>query len=177
MMNSVAAHSQVGPELQTEVCQFLYREARTLDENRFEDWLEMLTEDVSYEMPLTLTRERSEQDRVYDTEMQYYSENIHSLKMRVARLRTEYAWAEDPPTRTTHLVLNVELEPGEDDSEVVARSAFLVFANRGPLGDWEKFVGRRTDVLLRDESGWKVRRRTLHLDQATLGANTISVFL
>jgi len=174
---TVATSPKITPELHTEICQFLYREARTLDENRFEDWLDMLTEDVAYDMPLTLTRERSELDRAYEPEMQYYAENIHSLKMRVARLRTEYAWAEDPPTRTTHMVLNVELEPGEDQSEVLVHSAFLVFANRGPLPDWEKLIGRRVDVLVREGSDWKIRRRTLYLDQATLGANTISVFL
>ena len=174
---TVATSPKITPELHTEICQFLYREARTLDENRFEDWLDMLTEDVAYDMPLTLTRERSELDRAYEPEMQYYAENIHSLKMRVARLRTEYAWAEDPPTRTTHMVLNVELETGEDQSEVLVHSAFLVFANRGPLPDWEKLIGRRVDVLVREGSDWKIRRRTLYLDQATLGANTISVFL
>lgn len=174
---SVAATAKLTHELQTEVCQFLYREARTLDENRFEDWLDMLTEDVKYDMPLTLTRERAEQDRAYEPEMQYYSENIHSLKMRVARLRTEYAWAEDPPTRTTHMVLNVELEPTEDATEVLARSVFVVYANRASLPDWEKFIGRREDVLVRDGADWKIRRRTLYLGQATLGAPTISFFL
>jgi 3-phenylpropionate/cinnamic acid dioxygenase small subunit len=172
-----AARPKVSADLHTDVCQFLYREARTLDENRFEDWLEMLADDVRYEMPLTLNRERAERERVYDPDMQYFAENIHSLKMRVARLGTEYAWAEDPPTRTRHLVLNVELEPGEDQSEVVAHSAFVVFANRGGLGEWQTYVGRRTDLLVRDGSDWKIRRRSLYLDQAVLGTNSISIFL
>jgi 3-phenylpropionate/cinnamic acid dioxygenase small subunit len=174
---SVIQSGGVRVELYLDVCQFLYREARTLDEQRFEDWLAMLTEDVVYEMPLTLTREKAEQARVHDPEMQYFAENIHSLRMRVARLGTEYAWAEDPPTRTRHLVLNVEVEPNEDESEVVAHSAFLVYANRGVLGDWDTLVGRREDVLVRAEQDWKIRRRVLYLDQAVLGNNSISVFL
>lgn len=175
-MSTVQSRGQVGADLHFEVTQFLYREARVLDENRFDDWLEMLTEDVVYEMPLTLTRERAESARVYEPEMQYFSENIHSLRMRVARLGTDYAWAEDPPTRTRHLVLNVELEPADDES-VMAHCAFVVFANRGSLGDWETLVGRRNDLLVRDGLDWKLRRRTLRLDQAVLGANTISIFL
>jgi 3-phenylpropionate/cinnamic acid dioxygenase small subunit len=174
---SVIQSGGVRVELYLDVCQFLYREARTLDEQRFEDWLAMLTEDVVYEMPLTLTREKAEQARVHDPEMQYFAENIHSLRMRVARLGTEYAWAEDPPTRTRHLVLNVEVEPNEDESEVVAHSAFLVYANRGVLGDWDTLVGRREDVLVRADQDWKIRRRVLYLDQAVLGNNSISVFL
>jgi 3-phenylpropionate/cinnamic acid dioxygenase small subunit len=174
---SVVHGGGVRVELYLDVCQFLYREARTLDDQRFEDWLAMLTEDVVYEMPLTLTREKAEQARVHDPEMQYFAENIHSLRMRVARLGTEYAWAEDPPTRTRHLVLNVEVEPSEDESQVVAHSAFLVYANRGVLGDWDTLVGRREDVLVRADQDWKIRRRVLYLDQAVLGNNSISVFL
>ena len=169
--------TRASAELYTEVCQFLYREARLLDENRFEDWLELLTDDIAYEMPLTLTRERAEQARVHDPEMQYFAENIHSLKMRVARLGTEYAWAEDPPTRSRHLVHNVEVEPNDDESEVVAHSAFVVYGNRSDSGDWDTLVGRREDLLVRDGSNWKIRRRTLYLDQAMLGANSITIFL
>jgi 3-phenylpropionate/cinnamic acid dioxygenase small subunit len=169
--------TQVSAELYTEICQFLYREARLLDENRFEDWLELLTDDITYVMPVTRTRERAEQTRVHDPDMQYFDENIHSLKMRVARLGTEYAWAEDPPTRSRHLVHNVELEPNEDESEVVAHSAFVVYGNRGDSATWDTLVGRREDLLVRHGSDWKIRRRTLYLDQALLGGNSITLFL
>lgn len=176
-MSATDAPSRISADLYIDACQFLYREARTLDENRFEDWLEMLSEDVIYEMPVTLTRERVELDRIYDPDMQFFAENIHSLKMRVARLATDYAWAEDPPTRTRHLVLNIELEPGAEPGEFVASCAFVVYANRGNLGTWDTIVGHRRDVLAREGAGWKLRRRTMYLDQAVLGANTLSFFL
>jgi 3-phenylpropionate/cinnamic acid dioxygenase small subunit len=167
----------VGADLYTEILQFFYREARLLDELRFDDWLELFTDNMSYEMPLTLTRERAEHDRVYDRDMQYFSDNIHSLRMRIARLRTDYAWAEDPPTRTRHLVLNIEVEPGAGDSELIVHSAFVVYANRGDQPDWTVFVGKREDVLVHASHGWKISRRTLALDQAVLGPHSISIFL
>jgi 3-phenylpropionate/cinnamic acid dioxygenase small subunit len=176
-MSATGEQTRISADLYTNACQFLYREARTLDEHRFDDWLAMLTEDIIYEMPLTVTRERAERDRIYDPDMQWFSENIHSLRMRVARLATDYAWAEDPPTRTRHLVLNIELEPGGGAGEFVARSAFVVYANRGSLRTWETLVGHRDDVLLREGDEFKLRRRTMYLDQAVLGANTISFFL
>ena len=168
---------RVSSELHTDVCQFLYREARILDEHRFEEWLELLTDDVIYEMPVTLTRERAEQDRVHDPEMQHFAETAHSLKMRVQRLGTEYAWAEDPPTRTRHLVLNVELEPDGTESEVVVHCAFLILSNRGASGEWNTLAGRREDVLVWAGDDWKISRRHLYLDQATLGMHSISFFL
>jgi 3-phenylpropionate/cinnamic acid dioxygenase small subunit len=176
-MSATDEEAGISADLYKDACQFMYREARTLDENRFEEWLALLTEDVIYEMPLTMTRERAERDRTSDPDMQWFSENIHSLKMRVARLSTDYAWAEDPPTRTRHLLLNIELEPGEGTGEFVARCAFVVYASRGSLSTWETIVGHRADVLVRDGGEWKLRRRTMYLDQAVLGANTLSFFL
>jgi 3-phenylpropionate/cinnamic acid dioxygenase small subunit len=167
----------VSAELYTEVLQFLYREARLLDEHRYEDWLALVTEDLVYEMPLTLTRERAEHDRVYDREMQYFAENFHSLRMRIDRLGTDYAWAEDPPTRTRHLVHNVEVVPHAVEDQLTVHSAFVVYASRGSRPDWDVFVGKREDILLRSGDGWKIRRRTLTLDQAVLGVNSISVLL
>ena len=38
--------------LQHEVEQFLYHEARLLDERKFDDWLALLTDDIHYWMPI-----------------------------------------------------------------------------------------------------------------------------
>jgi ethylbenzene dioxygenase beta subunit len=40
----------MGDELIREVEQFLYREARLLDERRFHEWLALFTDDVRYWM-------------------------------------------------------------------------------------------------------------------------------
>jgi ethylbenzene dioxygenase beta subunit len=172
------AAQAVAPELYLEVLQFLYREADLLDQGRFEDWLELLDEQIQYEMPLTLTRERAEQARVHASAMEYLSENIESLRMRVARLRTEYAWAEDPPSRTRHVVGNVQVEPEAGaNGDLRVRSAFCVFVNRGDWSDYRLFVGSRDDLLTRRNGGLAVRKRAIYLDQATLGPHSISIFL
>ncbi|MBS1888198.1 MAG: aromatic-ring-hydroxylating dioxygenase subunit beta [Actinobacteria bacterium] len=175
-MSAEATGQAVDPALHLELSAFLFREARLLDEGRFEDWLALLAEDIAYEMPLTLTRERSESERVHDPRMGYFSENIHSLRTRVARLRTDYAWAEDPPTRTRHLLSNLEARELEDGRYEV-RSAFVVYASRGNQTGWDQFVGGRRDTIERVEEGLLLTRRLLLLDQAMLGANSISIFL
>jgi 3-phenylpropionate/cinnamic acid dioxygenase small subunit len=167
----------VDAALHLAVSQFLFREARLLDERRYEEWLDLLTEDMTYEMPLTLTREGAESARVHDYEMTYFSENIHSLRMRVDRLRTDYAWAEDPPTRTRHLLSNLEVYATDEPGVLTTHAAFVVYANRGSLPDWDQYVGTRQDTVVRHGDSWKVRRRLLLLDQALLGTNSISVFL
>lgn len=168
--------ASVKPEVYLTVLQFLYSEADLLDAHRYDDWLGLLSDDFVYEMPLTLNRDRSEQQRVYDSEMEYFSDNLESLRMRVRRLGTDYAWAEDPPTRTRHMVSNVlvtELTTGE----LRARSAFCVFANRGSRSEYELFVGSREDTLRCDGDRLMLARRTLWIDQSVLGANSISIIL
>lgn len=177
MSEDTAAPTRIGAELYLEVLQFLYREAQVLDDNRFHDWLELLSDDIVYEMPGTLTRDRSEQDRIYDEEIAHFAENIGSLRMRVARLDTEYAWAEDPPTRTRHLVSNVVVAPAEEADALIASCAFVVYVNRTNRSQYDLFVGNRRDVLRRESSDLRIARRTLWLDQAIVGVNSISVFL
>jgi 3-phenylpropionate/cinnamic acid dioxygenase small subunit len=169
--------SVVSQDIYLEVLQFLYHEADLLDSGQFDDWLGLLAEDLEYEMPLTVTRERSEKRRMYNETMEYFAESFESLSMRVARLNTEYAWAEDPPTRTRHLVSNVQVLPGADANEVEARSAFCVFGNRGKSTHYDLYVGSRVDVLRRSDAGWKLQKRKIFLDQATLGSHSISIFL
>src|SRR4029077_2422330 len=54
-------------------------------------------------------------------------EDKRYLEMRVARLDTGMAWAEDPPSRTRHLIGNLEVSAPPANGEVAARTAFLVY--------------------------------------------------
>jgi 3-phenylpropionate/cinnamic acid dioxygenase small subunit len=92
------------------------------------------------------------------------------------------AWAEDPPSRTRHLITNVvvrHVDPSQhrefsvDDLEV--RSAFLVYRNRLQREE-NIFAGRRTDILRRVSAGLQVARRVVLLDQNVLQAKNISTF-
>src|ERR1700732_2693309 len=110
-----------------EVEQFLYREARLLDERRFHEWLELFTDDVRYWMAGRRNRYPKsskaiaildlgryvEEDSADAAELAILDENKQTLSARVARFDTGMAWAEDPPSRTRHLLANIEIEPGD----------------------------------------------------------------
>jgi 3-phenylpropionate/cinnamic acid dioxygenase small subunit len=157
-----------------DVLHFLNVEADLLDEGRFDEWLELLTEEVRYRMPVTVTRERSDLP-IYAADMEIMSESIHSLRLRIDRLKTEYAWAEDPPSRTRHLVTNVVVRQGASDDEVLASSSFCVYWSRSiaPQGDF--FIGRRRDRLVRVAGAWRLAEREMFLDSATLSANGVTI--
>ena len=89
-----------------EVVEFLYQEAELLDTGRFRDWLALMTEDLSYRMPVRVTRVGRKQ-KDYSDEMEIFSDDLSSMRLRVDRLATGSAWAEDPPSRTRHLVSDI----------------------------------------------------------------------
>src|SRR5215208_5733840 len=117
------------PEAYLAICQALYQEAALLDQRRFEEWLQFLTEDVVYQAPVRMTRERGKPD--ISDEMFHFDDNYGSLRLRVERINTNFAWAEDPPSRTRHVVSNVQVFATEREDEVEVRSGLLVYRNRG----------------------------------------------
>ncbi|MBB6193373.1 biphenyl 2,3-dioxygenase beta subunit [Sphingobium wenxiniae] len=171
---------RVGVELQHEVEQFLYREAALLDNRRFEEWIDLLADDIRYFMPLRTNRSRREQSLEYsnDHESAYFDDDKQTMKARVRKLRSSSSWSEDPPSRTRHLVSNVLIEPGSDDMSFVVSAAVLVY--RGRLERQVDIIsGERRDILRRADNalGFQIAARTFLIDQATLLANNISFFI
>ncbi len=172
-----------------EIEQFLYREARLLDERRFAEWLDLFTEDVRYSMStrgnyypssskavaiLDPTR-RPNDDRAEEDALAVLDETKATLAGRVARLETGMAWAEDPPSRTRHSIANIEVTPGAAAAEVEIRCNFIVYKSRSDA-EQDFYVGARRDRLRRVEGAWKIARRRLTLDQNVLLAKNISIF-
>jgi 3-phenylpropionate/cinnamic acid dioxygenase small subunit len=95
--------------------------------------------------------------------------------VRVARLDSGMAWAEDPPSRTRHLIGNLVVDP-LDSGEVQAKTAFLVYRSHLET-DREVFAGSREDVLRPVGGGWKIAKRTIRLDANVLLDKNLSIFL
>jgi len=97
------------------------------------------------------------------------------LEMRVARLETGIAWAEDPPLRRRHIIGNLVTAPLEN-GEVEAKTAFLLYRSHLET-DHQLLSGSREDALRNVNGGWRVRRRTIVLDANVLLDKNLSVFL
>ncbi|MFL5279634.1 MAG: aromatic-ring-hydroxylating dioxygenase subunit beta [Rhodopila sp.] len=156
---------------------FYIREAWLLDERKFREWLDLFTDDVLYFMPRRKNVPRREAHRELTPlgDLAILEEDKRYLAMRVERLDTGMAWAEDPPSRTRHLIGNLEVEPLEN-GEVRARTAFLVYRSHLET-DHQVLSGCREDMLRRVGGGWKVARRTIVLDANVLLDKNLSVFL
>src|SRR5260370_7750423 len=114
----------MGDELIREVEEFLYREARLLEERRFHEWLQLFTDDVRYWMVTrsnlyprsskaiaSLNPGRNVDENADEDGLAILDETKNTLEGRVAPLETGMAWAEDPPSRTRHLIANIEVPP------------------------------------------------------------------
>jgi 3-phenylpropionate/cinnamic acid dioxygenase small subunit len=125
-------------------------------------------------MPVRINREKGDHPDASEA-MEHFSEDRVTLRLRVERLKTDFAWAEDPPSRTRRFVSNVRVSPGADGT-VDTRSYLLVYRNRGDTPAVEILSGERRDVLVRAAGGWRIRRRTIIIDQASLGAKNLAIF-
>jgi 3-phenylpropionate/cinnamic acid dioxygenase small subunit len=157
-----------------ETVRWLDTEAELLDSGQFEAWLALLTDDVQYSMPIQLTRERGASSEVR-SRAPHFLENAVTLRMRVERLKTEFAWAEDPPSRTRRFVTNVR--PRALGHAVEVRSYLFMYRSRGDATAVELISAERHDVLRRTPAGLRLCRRDVQIDQATLAVRNLAVML
>ncbi|KAF3996158.1 aromatic-ring-hydroxylating dioxygenase subunit beta [Glaciimonas immobilis] len=169
----------VGADMYNRLTEFLYDEARLLDQIRLKEWTEMLDTDLLYTAPLRETRSLVDQAKSIIRTVQHFHDNYRSIMGRVARLTaTKSAWAEDPPSRTRRLVTNVFVETTQIANEFSVRSYMLITRSRFNSDEFDLISGERHDVIRLTESGaFKLARREIILDQAVLGTPNLAIFL
>ena len=103
--------------------QFLYHEARLLDTQRYEEWLELFTDDATYWVPL-----QQNQKDPFET-----SSIIHDdrtlLELRVKQARHPRAHARLPLARTVHQIGNVMVEEDKEEVRVNSTLTLVEFRN------------------------------------------------
>jgi 3-phenylpropionate/cinnamic acid dioxygenase small subunit len=169
--------TQAKIDLLREVEQFLYQEARLLDERRFHEWLDLFTDDVNYWMPTRSNRRLDDMEKEVSGphDLAYFNDNLDMLKARVSRLNSGMAWAEDPPSRTQHLITNVQAEETETPGVCEVTSLFMLY--RGRLEhEVDIFCGTRYDTLRRVDADLKIARRKIVLAQNVIMSKNMSMF-
>ncbi|MGA8254177.1 MAG: 3-phenylpropionate/cinnamic acid dioxygenase subunit beta [Mycobacterium sp.] len=156
--------------------QFLVDEAYLLDAQQYELWLDTLTDDIRYVMPVRVTTARG---AGFDTSpgMAHFDEDKYSLSQRVARFATEHAWTEDPPSRLRHFITNVRAFATDDDAHLEVESAELLFRSRGDVNESALMSCGRQDVLRRSGGSWKLAHRKIIADESVLRMQNLAVFL
>ena len=178
MSEAQGALVAIGSPVYNQILQFLYVEARLLDETRLKEWGDTLAQDLIYTAPLRETRPVSQQAASVVRTMQHYHDDWRSVMGRIMRLTgTKSAWAEDPPSRTRRLVANVLVAGTDKPDEYSVRSYLLVTRSRFNFDEFDLISAERRDVLRVDGESFKLARREILLDQAVLGTPNLAIFL
>jgi len=168
--------------LTQEIAEFLYAEAELLDERRYEDWLELLTEDIRYWMPMRRNVKFGEGEREFTrvtSDINWFDEGKDTLTRRVKQIMTGIHWAEEPVSRISHMLSNIQLLEAMPSvaapHEALVRCRFLIYRNRVET-ETDFLVGKREDRLRRQDGAWKIARRKITLDQNVLLSKNLTVF-
>ena len=171
------AHDLTRLLLKQEVEDFLFQEAELLDERRYEEWLDLFTEDAHYWMPMRRNVPADELEREFTREgldVNWFDEGKDTLTRRVKQIRTGVHWAEQPPSRICHMVSNVQILHASP-TETAVKSRFLLYRNRVET-ETDFLVGKREDLLRRVNGDWRIARRKIILDQNVLLAKNLTFF-
>ncbi len=147
----------------------LEREARLLDQLRYEDWLALFARECIYWVPSTPNAgdPRREVAVMFD--------DRRRLEDRIYRLRTGYAWSQAPASRTVRLITNVEVFSTGSDSARMVRSNFLI----------TEFWGDETRILsgwsgyrvLQQEGHWEIQAKQVNLLECDQSIRNPSIIL
>jgi 3-phenylpropionate/cinnamic acid dioxygenase small subunit len=133
----------------------LEREARLLDQLRYDDWLAMYTAECVYWVPSTpgAGDPRREISVMFD--------DRRRLEDRVYRFRTGFAWSQAPASRTVRLITNVEAFTADRDDTRMLRSNFLISEFWGD--ETRVLTGWAGHRLIRDGAAWKIKAKQVNL--------------
>lgn len=147
----------------------LEREARLLDQLRYEDWLSLYTAECIYWVPST--PQAGDPRR----EISVMFDDRRRLEDRIYRFRTGYAWSQAPASRTVRLITNVEVFGTARGDARMLRSNFLI----------SEFWGDETRVLtgwaghrvVRDGEGWLIQAKQVNLIDCDQSIRNPSIIL
>ena len=116
-----------------QVERFIYDEAQLMDEHRYDEWLALWTGDALYWVPSG----RDEIDPKREISL-IYDDRVR-LQVRIARLKSGFAHAQEPKSRMRRIISNIIVEEAEN-GEIVAYSNFMLAELR--RGKQDIFAGR-----------------------------------
>ena len=145
-----------------------------LDNDQFEDWLGFMTDDIRYWGPVREDLARGEEDFHRPHLLTHFDEDRGTMQLRIARLRTGSAHAEEPPSRVRHFVSNVKILDATNPERVRVASNFIVFRSRSGREE-TLFVGTRRDWWVKHAAGWRLVERMIIFDHDII--DNITIFI
>ena len=150
---------------------FVYREARLLDEQRFDEWLSLFTEDGFYWMPLT----HDQPDARLHTSLMYEDKLL--LQVRIERLNGRRTFSQQPKSRCHHLLSQPTIERFDvSENAYSVRAAFHYVETR--LDHQQLYAGWSTFELVTDEQReLRIKLKRVDLVNCDAAHDALEVFI
>jgi benzoate/toluate 1,2-dioxygenase subunit beta len=131
----------------TGIEQFLYQEARLIDEQSFDQWLDLFTDDCCYWVPCN----NRDLDPTHTVSL-IYDDKAH-LTERVFRITRGVGWAQSPPSTTIHMITNVMVAEEGPEAIRVLSTQLIAEIRRGA----EQFYAAQVEHrLVPAEGTWRI---------------------
>ncbi|HET6182024.1 MAG TPA: aromatic-ring-hydroxylating dioxygenase subunit beta [Acetobacteraceae bacterium] len=150
-----------------EIARFIYREARLLDEKRWDEWYELFTEDGHYWVPLT----RGQPDAEYHTSLAYEDKLL--LRLRIERFR-RVPPSQHPQSWSQHVLQPPEIEAATAEGWRT-RTAFFYAEARGDA--MQTYAGTVLHELVRTDAGPRIRLKRVNLVNCDAALPSIQLFI
>jgi benzoate/toluate 1,2-dioxygenase subunit beta len=137
----------------TDIEKFLFREARLMDEHRYQEWLTLWTSDAVYWLPCG----HEDTDPLRQVSIIY--DNRAKLEDRINRLQSGSVLAQDPKPRMRRVISNVEVERAGEETTV--NSNFILVQARG--ASQYTWCGRSIHKLREQDGGIKIAHKKVLL--------------
>ncbi|MDY7106540.1 MAG: aromatic-ring-hydroxylating dioxygenase subunit beta [Actinomycetota bacterium] len=138
-----------------EIATLLLHEAWLADQQDYEGWLDLYTDDCLYWVPIGPGLPDPQRH------VTIACDDRRRLLDRVGWLRTDLAYAQIPPSRTAHQLTGSVVVPSADPDELKVRSSLVVHEQR--TGDTRSLGGWCGHVLVRHGDALRIRRKVVSL--------------
>ena len=150
---------------------FMYEEADFLDNREFDKWLNMLNASFTYTVFLGNNKFGEEAN----TGVVLCDDNIERVTIKLRRFETEFAWSENPPSRTMRTISNIRIKEIKDNF-ITVHSHEIFYRNRNNTEN-EIIYCRRIDDLLVDKDNISLLSRKINIESGVMATRSLSLIL
>jgi 3-phenylpropionate/cinnamic acid dioxygenase small subunit len=153
----------------SELIEFVYTEARLIDEKRLDEWYDLFADDGRYWIPLT----RGQSNGLTENSLMFEDKLL--LKLRIARLRNPHAYSQAQPSWCQHVLQVPAIEDrGSTTGVAVTRTAFIYVESQ--RDHQEVYAGVVWHHLLRAKEGLAMILKKVELINSEAALPSLQLF-
>ena len=153
-----------------ELAKFVRREARLIDEKRFDEWYALFAEDGHYWVPAA----PGQADPLLHNSLAYEDKLL--LRLRIDRLKSPLAYSQRPASRCLHVLQEPEIEKADHESgEYLTRTPFIYTETR--VDDSQRYAATAWHTLVWSQDRLRIRLKRVDILNCDAMLPSIQLFL